>query len=105
MASLIPLGTILFTPVFGSIVDRKGKAASLMILGAVLLIFAHLSLSIFNSVALGYAGLLSLGIAFSLPFTFPFFDFINPTTAINAPPAIAATKTIMVGSKGSSLPG
>jgi MFS family permease len=66
VASLIPLGTILFTPIFGSIVDKKGKAASLMIVGSLLLIFAHLSLSIFQNVYLGYAGLLSLGIAFSL---------------------------------------
>ena len=66
VASFIPLGTILFTPIFGALVDRKGKAATIMILGGVLLIFAHLSLSVFSSVALGYAGLLSLGIAFSL---------------------------------------
>jgi len=66
VASLIPLGTILFTPIFGSFVDRKGRAASLMILGALLLIFAHLSLSVFDNVVLGYLGLLSLGIAFSL---------------------------------------
>jgi len=65
-ASLIPLGTIIFTPIFGSYVDRKGKAASLMILGSLLLIFAHLSLSIFHSPFLAYFGLLSLGIAFSL---------------------------------------
>jgi len=65
-ASLIPMGTILFTPIFGNYVDKKGKAASLMILGALLLIFAHLALSIFNSQVLGYLGLLSLGIAFSL---------------------------------------
>jgi len=66
VTSLIPLGTILFTPIFGSIVDKKGKAATLMILGSLLLIFAHLSLSVFNSVMLGYFGLLALGIAFSL---------------------------------------
>lgn len=65
-ASLIPMGTILFTPIFGSYIDRKGKAASVMILGSLLLIFAHISLSLFNSVILGYLGLLSLGIAFSL---------------------------------------
>lgn len=65
-ASLLPLGTILFTPIFGNYVDRKGKAASLMILGAFLLIFAHLSLSVFNNQILGYLGLFSLGIAFSL---------------------------------------
>jgi MFS family permease len=65
-ASLIPLGTILFTPIFGSYVDRKGKGASLMILGSLLLIFAHLSLSLSDIKLLAYAGLLSLGIAFSL---------------------------------------
>ena len=65
-ASLIPLGSILFTPIFGKLVDTKGKAASLMIMGALLLIFAHISLSLFDNVILGYLGLLSLGIAFSL---------------------------------------
>jgi MFS family permease len=65
-SSLIPMGTIFFTPVFGSYVDRKGKAASLMILGSFLLIFATISLSVFNNVILGYLGLISLGIAFSL---------------------------------------
>ena len=65
-ASLIPLGSILFTPIFGNLVDKKGKAASLMILGALLLIFAHLALSVFDSITLGYLGLLALGIAFSL---------------------------------------
>ncbi len=65
-ASLIPMGTILFTPIFGNYVDKKGKAASLMIMGALLLIFAHVALSIFNSEVLGYIGLLCLGIAFSL---------------------------------------
>jgi len=66
VASLIPMGTILFTPIFGSIVDKKGKAASLMILGSLLLIFSHLSLSVFQNVTLGYIGLLCLGVAFSL---------------------------------------
>ena len=65
-AALIPLGTIIFTPIFGSIVDKKGKAASLMMLGALLLIFAHVSLSLSASPIFAYAGLLSLGIAFSL---------------------------------------
>ena len=65
-ASLIPLGTILFTPIFGSYVDRKGKGASLMILGSFLLIFAHIALSLFSVKILAYLGLFSLGIAFSL---------------------------------------
>ncbi len=66
VASLIPMATIMFSPIFGNFVDKKGKAASLMILGSLLLIFAHLSLSIFNNVFLGYFGLISLGMAFSL---------------------------------------
>lgn len=65
-AALIPLGTIIFTPIFGSIVDKRGKAASLMMLGALLLIFAHLSLSLGSHPMFAYMGLLSLGIAFSL---------------------------------------
>lgn len=66
VTSLIPLGTILFTPIFGRMIDKKGKAASVMIVGSLLLIFAHLSLSVINSVAIGYLGLLALGVAFSL---------------------------------------
>ncbi len=65
-AALIPLGTIIFTPIFGSIVDKKGKAASLMMLGALLLIFAHVALSLSSSPIFAYFGLLSLGVAFSL---------------------------------------
>jgi MFS family permease len=65
-ASLIPLGTILFTPIFGNYVDKKGHGASIMILGSLLLIFAHLALSLFSVKLLAYLGLLSLGIAFSL---------------------------------------
>ena len=65
-ASLIPLGTILFTPIFGNYIDKKGRAASLMILGSLLLIFAHISLSLFSVKILAYLGLFSLGIAFSL---------------------------------------
>jgi len=65
-SSLIPLGTILFTPIFGNFVDKKGYGASIMILGSLLLIFAHIVLSLFSVKILAYLGLLSLGIAFSL---------------------------------------
>ena len=65
-SSLIPLGTILFTPIFGNYVDKKGRGASLMILGSFLLIFAHIALSLFSIKILAYLGLLCLGIAFSL---------------------------------------
>ena len=66
VTSFIPLGTILFTPFFGMIVDKKGHAATLMIFGAILLIFAHISLSLLNNVVMGYIGLFALGVAFSL---------------------------------------
>jgi len=66
VSGLIPLGTMVFTPIFGRLVDKKGRAASIMILGSVLLIYAHLTLSVLNSVILGYTGLFALGIAFSL---------------------------------------
>jgi MFS family permease len=65
-AALIPLGTIIFTPIFGTVVDKQGKAASLMMLGAFLLIVAHLSLSLGSANIFAYFGLLSLGVAFSL---------------------------------------
>jgi len=64
--SLIPLGTIVFTPIFGNYIDRHGKGASLMVLGSLLLIFSHLALSLSNHVILAYIGLFTLGISFSL---------------------------------------
>jgi predicted MFS family arabinose efflux permease len=34
LPSLVPFGTMFLTPFFGSIYDKKGKGATLMILGA-----------------------------------------------------------------------
>lgn len=64
LSSVIIWGTIVFTPVFGSYVDKKGKRASLMILGSVLLIAAHLVLSL--TYLSPYIAMFTLGIAFSL---------------------------------------
>ena len=36
--SLLPLGTLFLTPFFGNLYDRKGKGASIMMLGAIMLI-------------------------------------------------------------------
>jgi MFS family permease len=66
IAGLIPLASLVFTPIFGAFVDRKGKAASMMFLGSVLLIFAHVSLTFFDITALTYLALICLGAAFSL---------------------------------------
>jgi MFS family permease len=66
--SLLPYGTIILTPTFGNLYDRKGKGASIMILGALLLIFVHTMFSIpaFNSWIFAIILILILGIAFSL---------------------------------------
>ena len=66
--SLLPFGTILLTPLFGGIYDKKGKGASIMILGAFLLLFVHLMFSIpfLNNWILAVALMIVLGIAFSL---------------------------------------
>ncbi|MCK4406568.1 MAG: MFS transporter [Bacteroidales bacterium] len=64
IASMLPYGTVIFTPLFGWFVDKKGKSATLMIYGSLLLVFVHLlfGLTSFNVYVL--MGL--LGIAFSL---------------------------------------
>ena len=36
--SLLPLGTLFLTPLFGNVYDRIGKGATLMIIGSVLLV-------------------------------------------------------------------
>jgi len=65
---LLPFGTILLTPLFGGIYDKKGKGASIMILGAFMLLFVHLVFSIpfLNNWILAVALMIVLGIAFSL---------------------------------------
>ncbi len=42
ITSILPFGTILFTPLFGWIIDFKGKGATLMIFGSVILVITHL---------------------------------------------------------------
>ena len=41
LPSLVPFGTMLLTPLFGSLYDNKGKGATIMILGALILILVH----------------------------------------------------------------
>lgn len=66
--ALLPFGTILLTPLFGSIYDKKGKGATIMMIGAFLLIFVHLlfSLPILNVWWFATIIMIVLGIAFSL---------------------------------------
>ena len=66
--ALLPFGTMLLTPLFGNIYDRKGKGASIMILGSVLLIFVHVLFSIpfLKQTPIAILLIIILGIGFSL---------------------------------------
>ena len=64
IASLLPLGTLFFTPFFGFIIDRYGKAATAMIAGSVVLLIVHLSFTFTNIPP--HIPMILLGVAFSL---------------------------------------
>ncbi|MEN8226156.1 MAG: MFS transporter [Bacteroidota bacterium] len=64
IASLLPLGTLIFTPLFGFMIDRKGRAASAMIIGSAVLLLVHLSFT-FTDI-LPHIPMVLLGVAFSL---------------------------------------
>lgn len=64
IVTILPFGTVIFTPIFGWWCDFKGKSASLMILGSILLIVVHLTLSLTNISP--YIPMFLLGVAFSL---------------------------------------
>ncbi len=65
---LLPFGTIILTPFFGSLYDRKGKGATIMIIGSIIIILVHFlfSLSFLNHYIIAIALMLLLGIGFSL---------------------------------------
>jgi MFS family permease len=66
--SLLPFGTILLTPIFGTLYDRIGKGATLMIIGSVILTVVHVlfALPILNVWWFAVVVMIMLGIAFSL---------------------------------------
>jgi len=66
--SLLPLGTLFLTPLFGSIYDKKGKGATIMMIGAGLIILVHsiFSLPILNYWMIAVVLVIILGIALSL---------------------------------------
>jgi nitrate/nitrite transporter NarK len=68
IVALLPMGNILLTPLFGGIYDKKGKGATIMILGAALLICVHFlfSLPILNAWWFAAFLMVILGVAFSL---------------------------------------
>lgn len=66
--ALLPFGTILLTPVFGTLYDRIGRGATLMIIGSVMLTTVHVlfALPIMNYWWFAVIVMIVLGIAFSL---------------------------------------
>ena len=66
--SLLPLGTLFLTPFFGNLYDRKGKGATIMIIGALMLIGVHLlfALPLLNYWWFATIIMIVLGVAFSL---------------------------------------
>ena len=73
--AVFPLLAVLITPILGSYVDHKGKAASMLVLGSVLLIACHLTFAfilpmfkgnVIGGVAVAYITILVLGASFSL---------------------------------------
>lgn len=64
ITSIIPLATAFFTPFFGFLIDKKGRAATAMLFGSLILLVVHL---IFGLTYLSpYIPMIMLGMAFSL---------------------------------------
>ena len=68
MMAMIPFCTIVFTPLFGALVDKVGKATRWMILGAAAVLSGHLILLLApQGIAVwGYVGIALLGLGYSL---------------------------------------
>lgn len=66
--AMLPFGTILLTPIFGSMYDRVGKGATLMIIGSAMLTLVHVlfALPILNVWWFAIIVMILLGISFSL---------------------------------------
>jgi hypothetical protein len=65
---LLPLGTMFLTPLFGGIYDKYGKGATIMIIGAMILILVHgiLAIPSLNIWWVATVMVIILGIGFSL---------------------------------------
>ena len=68
IVGLPALGALILTPVFGGLVDKRGKAASIMMLGAAMLICVHFIYAIpsIDNWLIEIGLMIILGIAFSL---------------------------------------
>ena len=68
LLAMIPFFTILFTPLFGALVDKVGKATTWMVAGAGLVLTSHLIITFApqGEPAYAYAAIALLGIGYSL---------------------------------------
>lgn len=67
MVTMIPFFTVIFTPLFGTLVDKIGKGTRWMIIGSVLVLTSHLIIAFAPSVTyFGYLGIALLGVGYSL---------------------------------------
>lgn len=67
---VFPLGAAAITPVLGNFLDRRGKGATMLIFGALLMIVCHLTFAFVlpatGSKVIAYSAIILLGISFSL---------------------------------------
>ena len=67
---VFPLGAAAITPILGNFLDRKGKGATMLIFGALLMIVCHLTFAFVlpatQSTLIAYGAIILLGISFSL---------------------------------------
>ncbi|MCM1504140.1 MAG: MFS transporter [Muribaculum sp.] len=65
-----PVGAAIITPLLGMYLDHKGKGATMLILGAILMIICHLTFALVvpahPSAAIAFSAIIVLGISFSL---------------------------------------
>jgi nitrate/nitrite transporter NarK len=66
--ALLPIGNMLMTPLFGTIYDHKGRGATIMLIGAVMLVVVHLLFAVpmLDQTWMAIALMIVLGAAFSL---------------------------------------
>ncbi len=70
--SWFPIGAMVLTPLLGWFLDKRGKGASMLILGSVLVFACHMVFAIYPmgnntaSLVVAYAAIIVLGVSFSL---------------------------------------
>lgn len=68
--SWFPIGAMLLTPLLGAFLDNKGKGATMLIAGAVLMCFCHLTFALvpeaYFTKGVAYTAIIILGVSFSL---------------------------------------